>query len=90
MSELNNILEWIKAYFDEKAKKNIKFVPLSRDHINVHGTNIREYLLNDDIDSFKKYTNQNSIIYITISDQEFLICIIKKIKEEYLNIYSSI
>lgn len=82
MSELNNILEWIKAYFDEKAKKNIKFVPLSRDHINVHGTNIREYLLNDDIDSFKKYTNQNSIIYITISDQEFLICIIRKIKEE--------
>ena len=58
MSELNNIIEWIKAYFDEKAKKNIKFVPLSRDHINVHGTNIREYLLNDDIDSFKKYTNQ--------------------------------
>ena len=84
MSELNNILEWIKAYFDEKAKKNIQFVPLSRDCINVHGTNIREYLLNDDIDSFKKYTNQNSIIYITISDQEFLICIIKKIKEEYL------
>ena len=25
MSELNNIIEWIKAYFDEKAKKNIKF-----------------------------------------------------------------
>lgn len=45
-------------WFDEKAKKNIEFVPLSREHINVHGTNIREYLLNDDIDSFKKYTNQ--------------------------------
>ena len=58
MSELNNIIEWIKAYFDETAKKNIQFMPLSRDHINVHGTNIREYLLNDDIDSFKKYTNQ--------------------------------
>ena len=43
MSELNNILEWIKAYFDEKAKKNIKFVPLSREQINAHGTNIREY-----------------------------------------------
>ena len=84
MSELNNILEWIKAYFDETAKKNIQFMPLSREQINAHGTNIREYLLNDDIDSFKKYTNQNSIIYITISDQEFLIWIIKKIKEEYL------
>ena len=45
-------------WFDEKAKKNIQFVPLSREHINIHGTNIREYLLNDDIDSFKKYTNQ--------------------------------
>ena len=58
MSELNNIIEWIKAYFDEKAKKNIQFMPLSREQINAHGTNIREYLLNDDIDAFKKYTNQ--------------------------------
>ena len=58
MSELNNIIEWIKAYFDETAKKNIQFMPLSREQINAHGTNIREYLLNDDIDSFKKYTNQ--------------------------------
>ena len=33
-------------------------MPLSREQINAHGTNIREYLLNDDIDSFKKYINQ--------------------------------
>lgn len=58
MSELNNIIEWIKAYFDETAKKNIQFMPLSIEQINAHGTNIREYLLNDDIDSFKKYINQ--------------------------------
>ena len=33
-------------------------MPLSREQINAHGTNIREYLLNDDLDAFKKYTNQ--------------------------------
>ena len=33
MSELNNIIEWIKAYFDETAKKNIQFMPLSREQM---------------------------------------------------------
>lgn len=33
------------------------FEPISRNHIDIHGIDTRNFLINNDEESFKKYTN---------------------------------
>lgn len=45
-------------WFDDKTKKTLQLVPISREDVDIHGTNLRKFLLENDEESFKKYTSK--------------------------------
>ena len=49
-----------KSWFSEKIKKSVKFIIISRDDIKINASTLREYMRENDFESWKEFVNEKN------------------------------
>lgn len=62
--------EKCNLWFNDEIKKTIKFESVDRNFINIHGTDLRKFIRENDEESFKKYTSKSiHFLYDTLKKE---------------------